>query len=258
MWCSPGVVLVDAHDELARDPRGAVLFDFGGTLDADGLRWSVRFHAAYARGGGALDFAAFDPLFGLSDRRLEVLPGIRGLGLRDMIEAQVAILCSLLPDGSAMDAYDITEQVHSQAIRIVARNRAILSGLRDRYRLGIVSNFTGNLSVCLDELAMVDLFDVITDSAILGAAKPDARAFTATLAALNVPANRAWMVGDNLNADIRPAQSLGMRTIWLAAADQTVPTERPPTAVIRSLAELPAVLDAAADDAIARRQPCTA
>jgi len=252
------VVLVDAHDELARDPRGAVLFDFGGTLDADGVRWSVRFHAAYARGGGRLDFGAFDPVFGLSDRRLEGLPGIRGLGLRGMIEAQVAILRTLLPDGPAMDVNDITEEVHGDALRVVARNRGILSGLRGRYRLAVVSNFTGNLAVCLHELALADLFEVVTDSAVLGAAKPDTRPFTETLAALDVPAGRAWMVGDNLQADIRPAQLLGMRTVWLVPTGRQDPVESPPTARIESLAQLPGILESAADPVRTERQPCTA
>jgi HAD superfamily hydrolase (TIGR01509 family) len=257
LWCPPGVVLVDAR-ELARGPLGAVLFDFGGTLDADGLRWSVRFYAAYARNGGRLDFGTFDPLFGLSDRRLETLPGIRGLGLRNMIEAQVAILRNLLPDESAMDAHEITEQVHNDVVRTIARNRPILASLRDRYRLAVVSNFTGNLSVCLEELALADMFDVITDSAVLGAAKPDARPFVATLAALDVSPSQAWMVGDNLQADIRPAQKLGLRAVWLAPSEQPDPVDSPPTARISTLAELPAVLAAAPDAIRTGRRPCTA
>jgi len=47
-----------------------VLFDFGGTLDADGDRWAVRFHSAYAAAGGRLTFAAFEPLFRKSDCQL--------------------------------------------------------------------------------------------------------------------------------------------------------------------------------------------
>ena len=39
-----------------------ILFDFGGTLDADGTRWSVRFHEAYRRAGGRLVLERFEPL----------------------------------------------------------------------------------------------------------------------------------------------------------------------------------------------------
>lgn len=51
--------------------RGLVLFDFGGTLDADGARWSVRFHSAYRAAGGVEPFAAFEAAFRASDRALE-------------------------------------------------------------------------------------------------------------------------------------------------------------------------------------------
>src|SRR6266566_1894497 len=72
--------------------RGLVLFDFGGTLDADGSRWSVRFHAAYRSVGGKQSFAAFDRAFRESDRALERLSGIERLGFRAMVDAQTALL----------------------------------------------------------------------------------------------------------------------------------------------------------------------
>ncbi len=240
--CLPGAVLDDAVDELARDSRGALLFDFGGTLDADGVRWSLRFHGAYARLGGRLDAEAFEPIFRASDRQLEALDGVARLGLRAMMEAQAGILCRLLPDGTAIDAGAVAGAVHADSVRTIARNRSVLEGLRRSHRLAVVSNFTGNLAVCLDELELAHLFDVVTDSAVLGVSKPDRRAFRHTLAALDVPASRAWMIGDNPEADIRPALGLGMRAVWLAPAVRTAPPGCAPTARIASLAELPAVL----------------
>lgn len=251
-------LLADARDVAAGGPRGAVLFDFGGTLDADGVRWAVRFHTAYARRGGRLGIAAFDPFFSVSDRRLETHPGVRRLGLRAMIEAQAAILSTLLPDGPAMDVHDMTDQIYGDALGVIARNRPILSALRKQYRLAVVSNFTGNLAPCLEEIDLAHLFDVVTDSAVLGSAKPDPLPFTATLGALRVQPTDAWMVGDNFEADIRPAQRLGLRTAWLATADRATPEGEPPTARIATLADLPAVLEATANDACAERARCTA
>jgi HAD superfamily hydrolase (TIGR01509 family) len=183
--------------------------------------------------------------------------GIRALGLRGMIEAQVAILYTLLPDGSAMDVRGMTERIHGDALVVIARNRPILAALRRRYQLGVVSNFTGNLRPCLEEVAMADLFDVVTDSGILGTAKPDPLPFTTTLETMGVPPGRAWMVGDNFQADIRPAQQLGMRTAWLAPADRALPAGEPPTARIESLTDLPAVLETGADQTRPGRQRCT-
>lgn len=240
------MALIATNGGPARDDRGAVLFDFGGTLDADGLRWSVRFHEAYAAGGGLLGADAFEALFRQSDRALETSPGIRGLGFRVMLETQAGILRTLLPDGTSVDPDAIANRVHQQAIQTVARNRPLLEALQPRFRLGIISNFTGNLGICLMELGIRDLFEVVTDSAILGFAKPDARPFAHTIEALGLRPQTTWMVGDNFEADIRPAAKLGMRTVWVAPAQRPLPPGCVPTARIASLTELPGVLASAA------------
>jgi FMN phosphatase YigB (HAD superfamily) len=217
-----------------------VLFDFGGTLDADGVYWSPRFHAAYRAAGGALDFTAFDPVFKATDEALARLPEIRTLGFRDAIGAQARLLAARLPD--RVDVEGMTERLHTDAIAIVNRNRPVLARLGQRYRLGIVSNFTGNLQPCLEELDLARLFTVVSDSTIVGWSKPDARIFAHTLAALEVPAQRAWMVGDNFEADIRGAANLGMQTCWLAPAERVAPDGPAPTARIHRLPDVERVL----------------
>src|SRR2546428_10267857 len=80
------------HLRVVVGVRGLVLFDFGGTLDADGSRWSVRFHAAYRAVGGKQSFAAFDRAFRESDRALERLDGLERLGILAMGVTQTALL----------------------------------------------------------------------------------------------------------------------------------------------------------------------
>src|SRR5207245_3143942 len=82
--------------------RGVVLFDFGGTLDADGARWSVRFHAAYVTAGGQQPFAVFEEAFRASDRALVRVTGISTLGFRAMVDLQAALVLAHLPDGRAL------------------------------------------------------------------------------------------------------------------------------------------------------------
>src|SRR5512135_1074582 len=198
--------------------RDVVLFDFGGTLDADGDRWAVRFHQAYARAGGRLAFSAFEPVFRESDRRLEAEPAVRTMGLREMVAAQAGLLRELLPgaEGAALD--QAAGHFHHDSLAIVHRNRPMLERLAVRYRLGVVSNFTGNLDRCLAELNLLELFSVIADSTVVGVAKPNLGIFTGALNTLGIPPERAWMVGDNFAADIVPAAALGMRTCWIAPA----------------------------------------
>jgi putative hydrolase of the HAD superfamily len=219
-----------------------VLLDFGGTLDADGVHWSPRFHAAYRAAGGALEFAAFEPIFKSSDQALARLPGIAGLGFRAAIEAQAGLLLALLPDGGRLDPAAVAQRLHADALAVVQRNKPVLERLARRYCLGIVSNFTGNLEPCLDELGLAKLFAVISDSTVVGWSKPDPRIFRRTLAALRAPAERAWMVGDNFEADIRGAAALGMRTCWLAPPERAAPAGLAPTARIGRFVELEQVL----------------
>jgi putative hydrolase of the HAD superfamily len=94
----------------------------------------------------------------------------------------------------------------------------------------------------LDELGLAKLFAVISDSTVVGWSKPDPRIFRRTLAALRAPAERAWMVGDNFEADIRGAAALGMRTCWLAPPERAAPAGLAPTARIGRFVELEQVL----------------
>lgn len=218
-------------------PATAILFDFGGTLDADGVHWSPRFHAAYRAAGGAVTRAAFETFFKESDRRLERWPGVAAMGFREMVEVQARILTSLLSDGSAIDPSAVAERFHADSVKIVERNRPILERLAGRYRLGVVSNFTGNLEPCLRELDMLDYFRAVTDSGSARVAKPAPAAFTRTLTVLGVPAGDAWMVGDNLENDIWPATALGLRTCWITPSGRRLPPGTPPPS--RRIARLP-------------------
>ena len=219
-----------------------MLFDFGGTLDADGVHWAPRFHAAYQSAGGGLDYPAFEPCFRASDLELERLPGIRSLGFRAMIEAQARLVCRLVADGARVEAGAIAASFHAAAVATAARNRPVLDRLSRGHRLGVVSNFTGNLGVCLDELDLGRWFEVVTDSALAGVSKPDPRIFGETLERLGVPPAGAWMVGDNYESDIRPAVALGMRTCWLAPPDRPAPPGPAPTARIARLTDVETAL----------------
>jgi len=206
------------------------------------VHWSPRFHAAYRAAGGALEYAAFEPLYQRADETLARTAGIRRFGFRQMIETQTQLLLELVPDRAKVDAGRMAEQFHASARAIVTRNQGVLERLARRYRLGIVSNFTGNLTHCLDELGLARLFTAVSDSAVVGAAKPDPRIFRETLGALGGAADCAWMVGDNFEADIGGAAGLGIRTCWLAPPDREQPPGPDPTARIARLPDIERIL----------------
>jgi putative hydrolase of the HAD superfamily len=224
--------------------RDAVLLDFGGTLDADGVHWAPRFHQAYLAAGSTVPFSQFEPVFAESDRQLARLPGIRSLGFRATIDAQIEILQRLLPADTKVNPARVADHFHAAAQAVVARNRPVLERLADRRRLAVVSNFTGNLDRCLAELNLLSLFSVAVDSAVVGVTKPSPGIFTLALTQLGTPAERSWMVGDNFAADVVPAAALGMRTCWIAPRERSLPRTVPdvPTARIDRLDQLEAIV----------------
>ncbi|PYP10696.1 MAG: hypothetical protein DMD59_04840 [Gemmatimonadetes bacterium] len=224
--------------------RGVVLFDFGGTLDADGARWSVRFHAGYTAAGGREPFAVFEDAFRASDRALLRVPGIGSLGFRAMVDLQSALVLARLPDGLTLSRERIVEDFHAHAVAVIRRNQALLARLQRSYRLAVVSNFTGNLVPCLEELDLMSYFSAVADSGRVGATKPDPRLFRHALESLGggVNGEPVWMVGDNFEADIRPAASLGMQTAWLAPPVARSPDANVPTVRLTTLTELAEVL----------------
>lgn len=91
----------------------------------------------------------------------------------------------------------------------------VIEQLRGSYRLGIIANQPG---LALDELEKHDikhLFDHIIISDLVGYHKPDVRIFEEALRQTGADPKTSIMVGDRIDNDIRPAKSLGMRTVWL-------------------------------------------
>lgn len=67
--------------------------------------------------------------------------------------------------------------------------------------------------------------------------KPMPYIFRAALARLGVSPEEAAMIGDSLASDVRGAQAVGLRTIWLAPADEPA-SEVHPDLTIHAFAEL--------------------
>ncbi len=224
--------------------RDALLVDYGGTLDGDGDRWAVRFYRAYRAAGGRMAFEPFEDQFKESDRRLAKLPDVERLGVYDTFERQARLLLELLSDGREFEARTLADPVTTETLEAADRNRALLERLSEHYRVAVVANFTGNLERCLAELGMTPYVTSMLDSARVGCTKPDERIFHMALKALDRTADAAWMIGDNFEADIRPAARLGMLTCWVAPADRAWPagTEGIATARVSRFADLAEVL----------------
>jgi HAD superfamily hydrolase (TIGR01549 family) len=92
----------------------------------------------------------------------------------------------------------------------------------------------------LSRYTLEPLFELILIEGELGYGKPDRRVFEAALAHFDATPDAAWMIGDNLEADIGGAQALGITGVWHDAEGRGLsPTARVvPQRVIRHLPEL--------------------
>lgn len=118
----------------------------------------------------------------------------------------------------------------------------------DGYRMGLISNAGDDQDVqqLARRFGISQYFDFILTSASCSYRKPHRRIFELALSNWYFLPSEAVMVGDNLDADVRGAQSVGLYAIWLSRrAGQ--PTEDQlairPDATISTLYELPPLLD---------------
>lgn len=125
------------------------------------------------------------------------------------------------------------------AVEVYAEAHALLDGLRDRYRVGAITN--GNADV--HRIGVAHYFDFVVTAAEAGAAKPHPDIFQSALAAAAVPAHEAVHVGDDPARDVLGASRIGMRTVWVNPTLEPWPGGQVPDAVVRTVGELEAVLE---------------
>jgi len=218
-------------------PVRAVLLDFGGTLDADGVAWKERFRRLF--GGDATPSETFDRAFyDADDALVGAIP--RDLSFDETVRKLSVGVAERL--GRADAAAAVAARFLEDARAHLARNAAVLEALHARFRLAIVSNFYGNLETVCRETGLAPHVDAAIDSAVVRAEKPDRRIFDAALAALGVPPRRAVFVGDSQPRDMAGARAIGMRHVWLRPDSLEAGACCPGDPVIGRLADLAGVL----------------
>lgn len=108
-------------------------------------------------------------------------------------------------------------------------------------RLALLTNGNGLAQrEKITRFRLAELFDLILVEGELGYGKPDARVYRLALDRLDVPPERAWMVGDNLEWDVAAPQRLGIFGIWIDVRGTGLPPGCAvrPDRILRRLFEL--------------------
>ena len=192
-----------------------LLFDFGGTLDADGIAWKERFFRLWRDEGEEVLRERFDRAFYAADDALVgAVPAT--LSLAETVERLARGVGERLGTGDDLLPGRVASRFCEDAREYLNRSGELLALLASRYRLGVVSNFYGNLAaVCRDAGIERHLLAAV-DSADIGSCKPDPAIFQAALALLEAGPAESVFIGDSPARDMAGARGVGMRHVLLA------------------------------------------
>ena len=214
----------------------ALVFDFGGTLDGNGIHWLERTYQFIHRHHPEITREAFDVAdretilefaFEKSPDEVSYQDGAMlpvGLVATNVKAANYTLRETV--DAIATGIFNrlnLTQQLKDEYVKWfckeasehLTKNRAWLEQLRNDYKLGVISNNFGNTRGWCDEYNLTSLLDVIIDSTVFGKIKPDPSIFEAALSELGVNPEEAIYVGDSYTADMVGAKKVGMWTAWM-------------------------------------------
>jgi FMN phosphatase YigB (HAD superfamily) len=222
-----------------------VFFDYGGTLDGEASHWLDRFVALYRAESVEAPFERIKAAFYAADEACYARDDMRGASLGDLMDFHIGVQLARLglSDRRLRDRLLATFLRRSE--EALAGSRLVLERLAISFRLGVISNFYGNVERVLADAGFAPLLAVVVDSSALGLWKPDRRIFRYAVDALSARSDEALHVGDSYERDVEGAHRAGLRTAWLAGETEREPPGDPAAADfrIRALADLPGLLE---------------
>ncbi|MFZ5870308.1 MAG: HAD family hydrolase [Actinomycetota bacterium] len=231
----------------------AVIFDWGGTLTP----WHTVDLAAQWRAYAAAHPGHAHEAEELAARILEAESAAWARGRSDGLSARLhEVLAAAGADtdhpghDAAQAAYEEFWEPHTLTDPDVP---ALFAGLRERgIRIGVLSNTIWSRAYhesVFERDGVLHLVDGAVYTSEIAHAKPHPEAFRAAMAAVGVddPAAAVY-VGDRPYEDVHGAQRVGMRAVLVPhsdiPADQQVPVDVVPDAVVQRLGDLLDVVDA--------------
>jgi putative hydrolase of the HAD superfamily len=199
-----------------------ILFDYGGTLDGPASHWLDRMIELYREAGVELPFERTKAAFYRADDAAYAERRVADMSLAELMAFHVDVQLDHLGLEDPRLRRRLVEGFVDRSHAALADSRRVLARLTPHYRLGVVSNFYGNVARILADAGIAPLLAVIADSNRVGCMKPDRRIFEHALAGLGTDAAATLHVGDSYERDVRAAHALGLRTAWL------VPSPRRP------------------------------
>lgn len=224
--------------------RNTIVFDFGGTLDTNGIHWSHKFFQIYLSNNIIISFIDFIKAYVFAERNIGqfIKPEdsfFSTLNFKIKLQLQYLYESGILDSNIMYDQKKMVQECYNDVLAEAENSGRILSSLQKNFKLGIASNFYGNLHQVLDEFSLKQYFSYIFDSALEGIRKPDTEVFKRTIEKLGSTFERSVIIGDSYENDIQPGKDSGCTTIWLMHTPLNKPETTKADFIISSLNELP-------------------
>jgi putative hydrolase of the HAD superfamily len=197
-----------------------ILFDYGGTIDTNGLHWANVLWESYQSNQVNVSREAFSDAYKYGERALAIKPIIEPQHVfYDVLFLKVQQQFIFLKEqGFELDetaVESIAAECNLFARTNVEKAAPVLAELAQNYPLVMVSNFYGNINQVLQDFGIRDYFQDVVESAVVGVRKPNAQIYQLGIDLLGLPSEECVVVGDSYSKDIQPAKSLQCKTIWL-------------------------------------------
>ena len=200
----------------------AVIFDFGGTLDTNGIHWSEQFRMVYEKANLNINSDDFNEAYVKAEPKMYETV-LEYDDLFATLQKQSYLQLNYLVENKGYKFYnspgvvasDISETLCKYVVKCINEVTNVLDTFKDSLKYSVVSNFYGNVKSVLQSLNIDSYFDSIIDSTIVNIRKPDEKIFSLALNELNSKAENTLAVGDSYFRDIEPAKKLGCKTAWL-------------------------------------------
>ena len=190
-----------------------ILIDFGGTIDSDGIHWFNAFSDAYAMVADVPRDLLWDA-YVHTERTLGRNPIIQPTDtFCKTLQTKIALQTEYLKSkGITITAQDtILDTCYNKVVKHISTvSKPVLE--RVHLPMVLVTNFYGNMHTVLEEFGLDHLFKEVVESSVVGVRKPDPAIFRLGVKALGLEPAETVMIGDSLDKDIIPAQSIGCHT----------------------------------------------
>lgn len=229
-----------------------IIFDYGGTIDTDGIHWGELIWSEYQAAGVDIDRQTYRDAYVHGERSLAKNPIIEPTDtfrtlLGKKMKLQFGYLRDAMPgkDFGKEKEEEVAQRCYDRVLATLGRTRAIVKELATHYPIVLVTNFYGNMPVVLKEFALDGIFKEIVESSVVGLRKPDPALFALGVRSLGFKPDEIVVIGDSYSKDIYPSASLGCRTLWIKKicwAEETVIPGYGPTETTDTLEKVPQII----------------